>query len=303
MKVQPLVSIVMCVYNGEQYLRQQIESILAQDYSEIELLILDDCSTDSSTEIVNDYLKKDPRISLIQNLQNLGFNRNFEKGFQLSSGELIAISDQDDIWLSDKISRLVENINEHILIYSNSSLMDERGNSFRGKLDSKIHHIDNPGFKSFLDGNFITGHTALFKRDLLKYVLPFPKDIFFYDWWLGFTAAYVGRIKYLDLVLTKYRIHSQSVYQKLNNQNDKKMVWTSLKRKQIEAFMHASFLKVPDSRFIKKFINKTDGARTNVISFLDCYYFMLRNSNDIYPWYKKSGIKKLNFLRKKALGK
>lgn len=300
--MNPLVSVVMCVYNGEPYLRYQIDSILTQSYSQIELLILDDCSTDRSTNIINEYLKKDQRIRLIQNQQNLGFNKNFEKGFQLCNGELIAISDQDDIWLPDKISRLVESIDDYILIYSNSRLIDESGNAKPGKLDTKIHHIDNPGFKSFLDDNFITGHTALFKRELLKNVLPFPIDVFFYDWWLGFTAAYVGKVKYLDQVLTEYRIHSQSVCQKLDSLNDKKLIWAALKRKQIEAFMHASFLKLPDSLFIKKFLKKTDNAKTNFIFFLDCYYFILKNSDEIYPWYKKSKLKKVNFLRKKALG-
>lgn len=298
-----MVSIVMCVYNGESYLRQQIDSILSQTYSDIELLILDDCSTDSSASIIKGYLERDQRVRLIQNEFNLGFNKNFEKGFEISRGELIAISDQDDVWLSNKISQLVENINDNILIYSNSSLIDESGNPISGKLDTKIHHVDNPGFKSFLDDNFITGHTALFKRELLKYALPFPEDVFFYDWWLGFTAAYVGRVKYLDQVLTEYRIHSLSVCQKLDSLNDKKLIWAALKRKQIEAFMHASFLKLPDSLFIKKFIKKTDEANTNFISYLDCFYFMLKNSDEIYPWYKKSSLKKVNFLRKKARGK
>ncbi|MEJ7778039.1 MAG: glycosyltransferase family 2 protein [Daejeonella sp.] len=299
----PLVSIVMCVYKGERYLRQQIESILAQTYPEIELLILDDLSTDSSIDIINESIKKDSRIRLVQNTQNLGFNKNFEKGFSLSRGELIAISDQDDIWLPDKISRLVENLGDHILIYSNSTLIDEQGDALPGKLDTKIHHIDQPGFKAFLDDNFITGHTCLFKRELLNYILPFPGEIFFYDWWLGFTAAYVGQVKYLDEALTRYRVHSQSVCQQLDNIFQKKTIWAALKRKQTEAFAAAPFLKSSDANFIHTFLNKTGEAKIDFISFLDCYYFMLKNGHEIYPWYKKSRLKKLNFLRKKTLGK
>lgn len=303
MKMNPLVSVVMCVYNGEPYLRYQIDSILTQSYSQIELLILDDCSTDRSTNIINEYLKKDQRIRLIQNQQNLGFNKNFEKGFQLCNGELIAISDQDDIWLTDKISRLVESIGHHILVYSNSTTIDEQGNSLPEKLNTKIDHIDNPSFKGFLDDNFITGHTCLFKRRLLHYILPFPKDVFFYDWWMGFAAAYVGQVKYLDEVLTKYRVHPKSAYRMLTTPEKKKESWPFLKRKQTEAFANANFLKSRDTLFIREFLKKTDEAKTNMISLLDCYYFMLKNGKDIYPWYKKSKLKKLNFLRKKALGK
>ncbi len=303
MKKDPLVSVVMCVYNGERYLHQQIDSILTQTYPEIEVLILDDRSTDSSVDIINERIKEDSRIRLIQNPQNLGFNKNFEKGFSLSRGELIAISDQDDIWLPDKISRLVANLCDHILIYSNSALIDEQGNTLPGKLDTKIHHIDKPGFKAFLDDNFITGHTCLFKRELLDYILPFPEEIFFYDWWLGFAASYVGLVKYLDEVLTKYRVHSESAYQTLTAPKKKKESWTVSKRKQTEAFAAAPFLDAADASFIQTFLRKTAQAKENLISFLDSYDFMLRNGDEIYPWYKKSRLKKLNFLRKKTLGR
>ena len=301
MDKSPLVSVVMCVYNGERFIQKQIESILSQTYKEFELLILDDCSTDSSVEIINNYIKVDQRIRLIQNPKNLGFNKNFEKGFRLSNGKLIAISDQDDIWLPEKISRLVDCIDDHILIYSNSSRIDEKDNMLSGNLDWNIHHVNNPGYKSFIDANFITGHTCLFKKELLNYILPFPQNLFFYDWWLGFTAAYVGRVKYLDEALTKYRIHSRSVYQELINQQKKQKNWPKLQREQIEAFAEAPFLKYQDTVFIQKFLKLINEPKKNIVSFVNCYCFLLKNEAEIYPWYKKSALKKLNFFRKKCI--
>ncbi|MBC7746122.1 MAG: glycosyltransferase family 2 protein [Flavobacterium sp.] len=301
MEKSQLVSVVMCVYNGERFIRKQIESILAQTYKDLELLILDDCSTDSSVKIINSYLDGDKRIKLIQNQQNIGFNKNFEKGFQLCIGDLIAVSDQDDIWLPEKIGRLVESLADNLLIYSNSSKIDEHGTMLQSNLNTTIHHVDLPGFKSFLDDNFITGHTCLFKKELLNYVLPFPENLFFYDWWLGFVASYVGRVKYLDEILTKYRVHSQSAYQKLTKQQKKNKTWAILKKKQTEAFADAPFLKPHDADFINKFLKKTNEAHLSAFNKVDCYFFLLRNEEEIYPWYKKPILKKLNFLRKKCV--
>lgn len=301
MNRSPLVSIVLCVYNGEVFLKQQIDSILEQTYTEFELLILNDNSSDSSNELIEQYLRKDTRIRYFKNETNLGFNRNFENGFRLSQGELIAISDQDDIWIPNKIEELVQNLGDHILIYSNSELIDKDGTKLNARLDLDLIHVDNPSYKSFLNDNFITGHTCLFKKELLNYALPIPEEIYFYDWWLGFTASYVGKIKYLKKVLTLYRIHDRSVMQELTVQANRKKNRDEKKYLQLAEFSRASFLR-PDAReFIQKFLGNKRSAKNGLINFIRCYNFLLNNHREIYPWYKKSLLKKLNFLRKQCL--
>lgn len=301
MRNYQLVSIVMCVFNGNKYLSQQIDSILSQSYDNFELLILDDHSTDSSVDIISYYSNTDSRIRLIKQPRNLGFNKNFEYGLQQAKGEFIAISDQDDIWLPHKISKLVNNIKDATLIYSNSQHIDEYNSLLPQKLDNNINHIDEPKFTSFLDENFVTGHTCIFRRELLGYILPFPEDIYFYDWWIGFAASYVGRIKYLDEVLTHYRIHPNSLIQLgLVNAKQKRSERLLKKKAQIKAFSNSNFLNKKDAKFIEKYLSVMFPSNTGFLNKLFSFLFVLKNSRQIYPWYKKNYIKKLNFLRKRC---
>jgi glycosyltransferase involved in cell wall biosynthesis len=189
---EPLISVALCTYNGEKFLREQIDSILAQTYKNLEIVIVDDCSTDKTTNIINAYAEKDKRIKLFQNESNLGFNKNFERALGLTSGEYIAISDQDDIWLPQKLQSLLDNIKNNWLIFSNSSYL---GDSKQGRLLNSFKLPAN--YKGILLRNHVTGHTSLMHRELLSFVLPFPKGGY-YDWWMGFVASYHNKIAFLD---------------------------------------------------------------------------------------------------------
>src|SRR5688500_10348209 len=94
----PLVSIALCVYNGEKFLREQLDSLVNQSYPNIEIIASDDRSTDASLLILQEYADRYPYFKFGQNEQNLGYVKNFEKVISLCSGDLIALSDQDDIW-------------------------------------------------------------------------------------------------------------------------------------------------------------------------------------------------------------
>ena len=132
--LMPLVSIALCTFNGAKYLSEQVESILNQTYTNLEIIICDDCSSDDTPDIISKYLSKDRRIKMFVNTTNLGCNKNFEKAISLTSGEYIAISDQDDIWEPYKIEELVNNIGDNWLIFSNSSLIDTDGHELKGML-------------------------------------------------------------------------------------------------------------------------------------------------------------------------
>ena len=104
------VSVVMCTYNGERFLREQMDSILAQTYPIHEIIISDDCSTDGTIDILREYAAKHTFIKIHQNARNIGFNSNFYHAFNRATGEYIAISDQDDIWFPQKIEEQVKQI-------------------------------------------------------------------------------------------------------------------------------------------------------------------------------------------------
>ncbi|RDC54753.1 glycosyltransferase family 2 protein [Pedobacter chinensis] len=208
--MEPLISIALCTYNGANYLPQQLDSILNQTYKNIELIVVDDGSTDGTKEILEEYANQYKEIKLYFNERNIGFNSNFERAISLCSGKFIAISDQDDIWKKNKLELLHENITDNWLIFSNSSFIDETGKIINGQILDKNFSLDGKDFKSLLFSNFVTGHTALFSKEFIPFLLPIPHQGF-YDWWMGFVAIYHKKITYLNQVLTFHRIHSSSV--------------------------------------------------------------------------------------------
>src|SRR5690606_35691191 len=162
-----------CTYNGEKHIEEQLQSIVNQTYRNIEIIIIDDASTDKTVEKIINLSLSYPFIKVIQNKENLGFNKNFEKAIQACSGDFIAISDQDDIWREDKLQILQENIEDNWAIFSNSEFIDEKGDILDKYLLNNIswnkrHYI------SILLYNFVTGHTCLLNRQILNYILPFP---------------------------------------------------------------------------------------------------------------------------------
>ena len=116
MKV-PLISIALCTYNGEKYLREQLDTLVDQTYKNLEIIIVDDCSTDSTMQILEEYAEQYINIKVYQNKKNLGYIKNFEKALSLCLGEYIAMSDQDDSWALNKIEYLVGLIKDNQLIY------------------------------------------------------------------------------------------------------------------------------------------------------------------------------------------
>lgn len=255
--LKPRVCVVICTYNGSNHIAMQILSILNQTYKNLEILVCDDCSTDNTMEIVKLLASENTLIRYHQNSKNRGFNKNFEQALRLANSEFIAISDQDDIWNPLKIEELMDNIGDNWLIFSNSSYIDENNILTGDKLLDSSFKLKHISYKNFLMGNFVTGHTVLINRDFLNFCLPFP-PIGFYDWWMGFVAAYHQRITYLDRVLTYYRLHAQSVIQKqisdsakTNEQED--MLNFRVVIKQLKSFQKYKHLDKKDKNFILTF--------------------------------------------------
>ena len=196
----------MTSYNGERFIREQLDSILQQTYPNIEVIVVDDCSTDGTVAIVEPYIEKYPVIKLVRNEINLGYIRNFEKGMLLAAGDYIALSDQDDIWLKDKLTILMASIGSNEIIYSNSGLVDENGNSLHRKMSDIRNQIGYSDCLMYAIGAWAPGHAMLFKKELVQRCVPFP-SIVTHDFWLGFVATCKGPIKYLDTPLVLYRQH------------------------------------------------------------------------------------------------
>ena len=203
------ISIVLCTYNGEKYLHEQLQSLVNQTFPFYELIISDDASTDATRGIISDFEKKDKRIKVFQNSVNLGFNKNFEKAIRHSTGNWIAPADQDDIWELNKLEIMQGDIKEGVtLVHCNSAKF--YGVNFKEK---KIF----PGYRKF-EGrdvrqlflfNTIEGHAMLVQRRVAETTFPLSDNIYF-DWWLGFQAALLGKVVWNKNYLINRRMHEQN---------------------------------------------------------------------------------------------
>ena len=199
----------MATYQGEKYLKIQIESLLAQDYPNLEFIWVDDASTDQSLSILKKYARKDARIHILENSVNQGHNAAFERGIKATNGEYIALSDQDDYWVSSKISTLLNGIGNCSLIYSDSQLIDQEGRELPIKMSNLKRQIPYNSPLMYTFGAWAPGHTLLFKKELLETALPLSSWVT-HDYLLGFSATCHNGIAYIPISLVHYRQHESN---------------------------------------------------------------------------------------------
>jgi glycosyltransferase involved in cell wall biosynthesis len=214
----PLVSIVMATYNGERFLVEQLNSLIEQSYSNIEIIAIDDGSTDNTISILNDYANRYENFTVFINETNLGYQKNFEKGFSLAKGDYIAPSDQDDIWLPNKIETLVNNIADYSIAYCNSAFMDGAGNLLGEKMNDTKTLMDFNSPLMYIIGASAPGHAMLIKKDVVFDAMPFP-TLLSHDNWLGFIATLHHSLKFIDEVLVLYRRHDTNVFGSLDKKD------------------------------------------------------------------------------------
>ena len=189
---RPLVSVIMPAYNAEKYISEAIQSVISQTYTNWELFVLDDCSTDGTAEIAEGFANADSRIRLLRNPQNLGVARTRNRGFDLANGEWIALLDSDDVWHSDKLEKqltVAKEIGAEI-IYCSYSLMNESGEHLSDFIVPKTTSYDD-----MLKESVLSCSTVLMHREVLNNH-RFSTDYYHEDYafWLkllksGFTAT------------------------------------------------------------------------------------------------------------------
>lgn len=209
------VQVLLSTYNGEKYIREQLDSILKQDYKDIAILIRDDGSTDNTVHIIKEYAKVNNNIKYYQG-KNIGAINSF---FDLMKNadpdyDYFALSDQDDFWLEHKISRAVEVLNElnnekPLLYCSRTTLV--YSNLDKIKISMKQYQI-KPDFGNALVENICIGCTGVFNRQLLLLVKEhIPEFTIMHDWWLYLTASAFGKVYYDDNSYLLYRQHMSNL--------------------------------------------------------------------------------------------
>jgi len=223
---QPYISICITTYNGEKFVRQQIDSILKQTLKPFEIIICDDCSTDNTIEILNELRTKEPLLKLFLNETQLGVIKNFEKAISLCTGEFIALSDQDDIWESDKLEKQFFEINNFkysgqigipLLCVHDLAIITMAGKQKEQSLWKKLG--DNPVIpnSNITFANKYYGCTMLFNKALKEKILPFPNNLPMHDHWIALNAYGLGKILTVDSTLIKYRRHGNNITSLSNN--------------------------------------------------------------------------------------
>jgi glycosyltransferase involved in cell wall biosynthesis len=220
-KTPNMLSVALCTYNGENFIEKQLESILKQTIPVNEIIICDDCSSDNTIAILEKYKTNYPTLfKIYRNDVNLRSNKNFEKAIALSSGDYIFLSDQDDIWKSDKVEKTLaifeENPNAEG-VFSNADFIDENDNTIFEKLslwefvclfENKIYNPNNLLTMLLFKGNYLTGATLCLKKATKDFCLPFQTgDDFIHDEWLALQLANRKTLYYSTEYLISYRIH------------------------------------------------------------------------------------------------
>ncbi|MDQ7948512.1 MAG: glycosyltransferase family 2 protein [Pedobacter sp.] len=302
--VHPLVSIALCTYNGEKYLAEQLDSLVGQDYPNLEIIVVDDRSSDSTLIMLEDYAARYPFIKVFQNEQNLGYIKNFEKAITLCNGEYIALADQDDRWDLKKISMMVEQLNGHQLIYHDSAFIDQSGKPLHKKMSDLLHMYAGNDFKPFVFFNCVSGHACLFKKALTAYALPFPKNLF-HDRWLAYVATNVGSIGYIDKCLVNYRQHESSDTNilKLERKETKKELHgvPKIKKTLDELEVLLNFGHNADPGFLQK-LYRLYAKRLTSFLCPRLMFFLFAHFGSLLYLSKKSTLSKLNFVFKHLWG-
>lgn len=288
MQSKGTVSIAMCTYNGSSFIEDQLKSIVAQTYPIKELLIFDDASTDSTTQILNRFALKYSFIKVSVNTSNIGFTKNFEQAVKAASGDVIAIADQDDIWVETKIEKMINAWRiESSLIYCGAVMFSNKLPT-NPKLHAYYQQFEGTDARKILLRNTISGHALMIKREFLKKVLPFKEGVM-YDWWMGLVAAYNGGVQFYPEVLVMQRKHSSNVTLDSGNPNTKAKKREIYKRMVIahcRAFKNAP--DIPSSH--KKFAADLSVLMEESFSkkfYFPLFMFLLTNREILFNYKKR----------------
>ncbi len=204
------ISVALAAYKGEQYIAGQLESILPQLGKNDEIIISDDYPEGLTRGIVLQYANQDKRVKYIEG-EGKGVVKNFENALNACSGDIIFLCDQDDVWMSDKVSSVTAEIAKGAdLVLHDAAVTDGSLNITTPSFFSI--HGSNADFKHNLIRNTFVGCCMAFTRRVMLDVLPFPEGLPMHDWWIALAAIKKGyKVALLEKPLIKWRRHGNNV--------------------------------------------------------------------------------------------
>jgi glycosyltransferase involved in cell wall biosynthesis len=261
---RPVVEVLLATYNGERFLREQIDSILTQDYVNLRVLARDDGSSDATVSILNEYAERFPnRFRLMPSSAGTGSPKdNFLILMRGASAQYVCFSDQDDIWLPDKVSRTKRAMDElesrwgsdtPLLVFTDARVVDDQLRTLHESFwahekiePDRIHHL-----ALLLGRSVVTGCTMLLNRRLLELSFAMPSDASMHDRWIGLLACTIGKACAVKAQTLLYRQHDRNVvgigertvslpqlFRRLLKREARRMQWV-ISQRQAEAFLRA----------------------------------------------------------------
>lgn len=223
----PTVSVAMATYNGGRFLPEQLRSLAGQELLPTELVVTDDGSTDGTPDLIEAFAASAPfQIRVHRNPERLGVLRNFEKALSLCSGDIVFLSDQDDVWLPAKIRTVVATFEanpEALVVLNDKIITDQELVPSGSTMLANIRGFGSP------DSNFVAGCCAAFRRQWLDFTLPIPEGPPAHDSWLLGLAHRLGKVRIIEQPLQYYRRHSENVSQNSYSAGRRLKLWDRLR--------------------------------------------------------------------------
>ena len=305
-----MIDILMAVCNGEKFIKEQIDSIINQSYTDWKLIIHDDGSTDKTIKIIKMYIKKCPeKIFLVEDdIKTGGAKNNFYHLMKLSSADYIMFADQDDIWEEDKVELAYEEIckrenkfgkNTPILCHSDLIVVDSVLNVINDSFFDmqKLEGCKN-SFSDLLIQNNITGCTMIINRSLLNKCKCMPEEAIMHDWWLGLIAAAFGKIGLISYKKIKYRQHGNNTEGAKNLKNPLYCLKKMFDKKGIIESLNIAYSQA--DAFYREYMDELSEQNADIIRA----YLSMKNSKKIdklriikkYRFMKSGFVRKISYL-------
>ena len=287
------IDVLLATYNGEKYLREQLDSILSQSYQDFHLMVRDDGSNDNTLLIINSYVKKYPnKITLVEDNEHLGVLKCFSELVDLSKAPYVMFADQDDVWLNDKVLMTLHKMQEIEIFFGKDKPLLVHG-------DLKVVYENlkeiSPSFWAYtrlkprgesrlnrlIVQNEITGCTIMMNRSLSDLANPIPTECTMYDWWIALVASAFGHIGIIQEPYILYRQHSKNTLG-AKKFRSLKQIWARLENhsnmQQKKRMQALSLLKQYETRLSQKnLLLIQDYVSMGKSSILKNRYLMLKH--------------------------
>lgn len=298
------IAILMATYNGEAYLKEQINSILNQSYDDWELYIHDDGSKDKTLYIIDEYEKKYPdKIHIVNGKSTGSAKKNFFYLINLIEADYIMFSDQDDYWYRDKIKVTLEkmksvqenNCQLPILVHTDLEIVDSDLNTISFSIGKyQGFKFEQESINRLLVGNTVTGCTVMINKILLHMTkgLNDTSKIIMHDWWLALLASEYGKIDFIDEPTIKYRQHTDNTVGAVRY--DKRYI--------IDRILHSSEIRkdLAKTRIQARYMADVFSIDKNDIVYKYAHIFSAKKIKRVC-FYVKNGIKKSGIKRNLGL--